>query len=417
MGIHSYRKRALMDDIYRLSRTQIALFNRPYRRYFLAAQALDHRLCIVLGQRGIGKTTAMVQHLLDAAGQDPLSETILYVQADHFLIRDRSLYDIAEHFANLGGRTICFDEIHKYPRWSLELKSISDTFAGLKVLASGSSALEIQKGSHDLSRRALQLHMRGMSLREYAELALGITLRAYPLETILRDHVRIAHAVVAQLAGNKILALFRDYLRHGYYPFYFEDRNEAVFAQLLNQNLHTTLESDLLAVQPALTGNSIKKIAALLRILSASVPFFPDFKKLTELIGIGDQRTLKTYLKYLEDAGLVSGLGRSGKGLRGLEKPEKIFLNNPNLMQALVPAANKGTIRETFFISALGGLHRLTAPRRGDFAVDETWCFEVGGKNKDFTQIRDMQNSFLAADDIETGFGNKIPLWLFGFLY
>ena len=406
-----------MDDLYRLSRTQLDFFNRPYRRYFLSAHDLDHRLCIILGQRGIGKTTAMVQHLLDAAGQDTLSDAILYVQADHFLMRDRRLYDIAEHFVNLGGRTICFDEIHKYPRWSLELKSITDTFDGLKVLASGSSALEIYKGSHDLSRRALQLRMMGMSLREYIELSLGLALPAYPLAKVLADHVRIAHEIVDNLAERKILALFRSYLRHGFYPFYFEDRNETVFSQLLNQNLHTTLESDLMAVQPALTGNSIKKITALLRIVSASVPFVPDFKKLTELTEIGDQRTLKTYLKYLEDCGLITGLGRAGKGLRGLEKPEKIYLNNPNLVQALTPDANRGTLRETFFMSALGAMHALKAPRKGDFAVDDTYCFEVGGKNKDFSQIKDMENSFLALDDMETGFGNKIPLWLFGFLY
>jgi predicted AAA+ superfamily ATPase len=395
----------------------MAFFNRRYRRYFLSAHNLDHRLCIILGQRGIGKTTAMVQHLLDAADQDPLSDAILYVQADHFLIQDRSLYDIAERFVNLGGRVIGFDEIHKYPRWSLELKSITDTFAGLKVLASGSSALEITKGSHDLSRRALQMRMWGMSLREYGELALGLALPAYPLERVLEDHVRIAHEIVDKLAGRKILKLFNAYLRHGYYPFYFEDRDETVFFQLLNQNLHTILESDLLAVQPALTGNSIKKISALLRILSASVPFMPDLKKLTELTEVGDQRTLKTYLKYLEECGLINGLGQTGKGLRGLEKPEKLFLNNPNLVQALTPGADKGTIRETFFMSALNSTHALKAPRRGDFTVDDTYCFEVGGKNKDFSQIKDVANSYLALDDIETGFGNKIPLWLFGFLY
>jgi predicted AAA+ superfamily ATPase len=406
-----------MDDLYRLSQTQLALFNRPYRRYFLASHNLGHRLCIILGQRGVGKTTAMVQHLLDVAEQDPLSESILYVQADHFLVKDRSLYEIAEHFVNLGGRTIGFDEIHKYPQWSMELKSITDSFAELNVLASGSSALEIYKGSHDLSRRALQMRMWGMSLREYIELSLGIALPSYSLEKILNDHARIAHEIVKRLKTNKVLAQFRFYLQHGFYPFFFENKDEAVFSQLLNQNLHTTLESDLIAVQPALTGNSIKKIIRLLSIISASVPFFPDFKKLTELTEIGDQRTLKTYLKYLEDSGLITGLSRSGKGLQGLEKPEKIFLNNHNLIYALAPEADRGTIRETFFLSALGGKHTLKAPRKGDFMVDDTYLFEVGGKNKGFSQIKDIANSFLAVDNIEKGFGQKIPLWLFGFLY
>jgi predicted AAA+ superfamily ATPase len=406
-----------MDDLYRLSRTQLAFFNRPYRRYFLKTHPLDRRLGIVLGQRGIGKTTAMVQHLLDAAGGDSLDPAILYVQADHFLIRDRSLYEIAESFVNLGGRAVCFDEIHKYPRWSQELKSITDTFADLNVLATGSSALELARGSHDLSRRALQMRMCGMSLREYIELSLGIELPVFPLAEILADHVRIAHGIVETLAPHKVLAFFKAYLRHGFYPFYFEDRDEAVFFQLLNQNLHTILESDLLSVHPALTGASIKKIDKLLRIVSASVPFFPDFKKLTEAIEVGDQRTLKTYLKYLEDSELIAGLSRSGRGLRELEKPEKIYLGNPNLIQALAPEADRGTIRETFFINAVGAPHRVKAPGKGDVLVDDTLLFEIGGKNKDFSQIRSTADSFLALDDMETGSGRKVPLWLFGFLY
>lgn len=406
-----------MDDIYRLSQTQLSIFNREYRRYFLREHELTRRLCIITGQRGIGKTTALVQHLLDVAGQDKLSDAILYVQSDHFLMRDRSLYGIAEQFVQLGGKTICFDEIHKYPGWSMELKSIYDTFSELNVLASGSSALEIYKGSHDLSRRALQVRMWGMSFREFIEMSIGKSLAATSLENILNDHVRIAHEIADHLQGKKILVLFKAYLRYGYYPFFFEDRNEAVFRQLLNQNLHTTLESDLIAIQPALTGNSIKKITKLLRIISTSVPFSPDLNKLAELTEVGDQRTLKTYLKYLEDCGLILGVSRSGKGLRALEKPEKIYLNNPNLIYSFAPDADIGAIRETFFLNMLGTRHTVNAPRRGDFFVDETYLFEIGGRNKGFSQVKDIQNSFLAVDDIEKGFGKKIPLWLFGFLY
>ena len=406
-----------MEDLFRLSQTQLAVFNKPYKRYFLRAHDLTRRLCIILGQRGIGKTTAMAQHLLDVAGQDKLSNTILYVQADHFLVGARSLYEIAERFVDLGGKTICFDEIHKYPQWSMELKSITDTFVELNVLASGSSALEIYKGGHDLSRRAVQMRMWGMSFREYIELSLDISIPTYSLEDILSDHVHIAHEIADELEKKKPLALFKAYLKHGYYPFYFEDQNEALFYQLLNQNLHTTIESDLIAVQPALTGNSIKKIGVLLRIISASVPFFPDLKKLAALTEVGDQRTLKTYLKYLEDCGLIMGLSRTGKGLRSLEKPEKIYLNNPNLIHAFAPDVNRGTIRETFFLNMLSAGHSLKAPRKGDFLVDDLYLFEVGGRNKDFSQIKNIENSFLAVDDMEKGFGKKIPLWLFGLLY
>lgn len=406
-----------MEDIYRLSQTQLSAFERPYKRYFLKKHDLNHRLCIILGQRGIGKTTAMVQRLLDVAGHDLYSETILYVQADHFLIGDRSLYEIAEQFVNIGGKTICFDEIHKYPRWSMELKSITDTFVKLNVLASGSSALEIYKGSHDLSRRSLLMRMWGMSFREFIEMSCEMSLPVYSLENIATDHVRIAHKIVDMLQDKMVLALFKAYLRHGYYPFYFEGQDDALFCQILNQNLHTTIESDLIAVQPSLTGNSIKKITKLLRIISASVPFYPDLNKLTELTDVGDQRTLKTYLKYLEDSGLIIGLSRSGRGLREMEKPEKIFLNNPNLIYAFAPNTDIGAIRETFFLNMLGGTHMVKAPPQGDFFVDDSYLFEIGGKNKNFNQIKDIENSFLVVDDIEKGFGKKIPLWLFGFLY
>ncbi len=406
-----------MEDLFALSQTQVALFNRSYRRYFLKRHELDHRLCVVLGQRGVGKTTAMVQHLLDSAGGDRSSESILYVQSDHFLIQSRSLYEIAEWFVNMGGKTICFDEIHKYPQWSMELKSMTDTFAGLKVLATGSSALEIYRGSHDLSRRALQLKMWGMSFREYIELETGVALSSFCLEDILENHVRIAVETTGKLGDKKILALFKAYLRHGYYPFYFEDRDENVFFQLLNQNLHTVVESDLLAVNPSLTGNSINKLTKLFAVISESAPFTPNFKELTRLVEVGDQRTLKTYLKYLEDAGLILGIGRSGKGLGSLEKPEKIYLNNPNLIYALAPLAKTGTIREIFFLNMLGALHTVKSSPKGDFFVDDTYLFEIGGKKKGFSQIRDVENSYLALDDMERGFGKKIPLWLMGFLY
>jgi len=214
-----------------------------------------------------------------------------------------------------------------------------------------------------------------------------------------------------------VLALFKAYLRHGYYPFFFEEQNESLFYHLLNQNLHAVIEGDLLAVQPALSGNSIKKIAGLLRIIAASVPFVPDLKKLAELTEVGDLRTLKTYMKYLEDCGLILGLTRTGKGLRALEKPEKIFLNNPNLMVAFTANAAAGTIRETFFLNMLSTRHILKASQQGDFLVDDRYLFEVGGKNKDFSQIKDIQDSFLTLDDMEKGFGRKVPLWLFGFLY
>jgi predicted AAA+ superfamily ATPase len=316
---------------------------------------------------------------------------------------------------------ICFDEIHKYPNWSAELKSIYDTFPKLTIVASGSSALEIYRGSRDLSRRAVVLRMFGMSFREFIEFELGIDLKSSGLEDIMSNHQRIANGIITTVEkkSKKILALFKSYLEHGYYPYFREYKNKELFYLTLEQNIHTTLEGDLIAIYPSLSGNSVKKIKKLLTIIASSVPFTPDLKKLKTMLDVGDERTLKTYIKYLEDAGIILTVSKGGKGLRQLEKPEKIYLNNTNLIHAIsgsVPAGI-GNMRETFFLNMTGAFHNVSSPEHGDFLVDGKYVFEIGGKNKDFSQIRDIRNSFLAVDNIEIGIGNKIPLWVFGFLY
>ncbi|NOZ69201.1 MAG: ATP-binding protein [Deferribacteres bacterium] len=411
----------MIEELFRLSQNFIKINNRDYIRYFLKTNPLEGRFSIVVGQRGVGKTTAMIQHILSCCNNDIFTDSALYVQADHFLVGNRSLYEIAEQFYNLGGKMICFDEIHKYANWSTELKSIYDTFPKLTITASGSSALEIYKGSRDLSRRAVVYKMFGMSFREFIELALGINLKSASLENIIKEHQLIAHNIINAVEGKgkKILALFKKYLEYGYYPYFMEYKNKELFHLTLEQNIHTTLESDLIAIYPSLSGNSIKKIKKLLSVIAASVPFSPDLKRLKTMLDIGDERTLKTYLKYLEDAGIILTVSRSGRGLRQLEKPEKIYLNNPNLIYAISGSApvDIGNLRETFFINMANASHRITTPAKGDFLVDGIYTFEIGGKNKGFSQIREIENSFLAVDNIEIGFGHKIPLWIFGFLY
>ena len=316
---------------------------------------------------------------------------------------------------------ICFDEIHKYPNWSTELKSIYDTFPKLTTVASGSSALEIYKGSRDLSRRAVVYKMFGMSFREFIEIELGINLKSAGLENIINNHQRIADSITnaVEKKGKKILALFKSYLEYGYYPYFREYNNRELFYLTLEQNIHTTLESDLIAIYPSLSGNSIKKIKKLLMIIASSVPFTPDLKKLKTTLDIGDERTLKIYLKYLEDAGIILTVSKGGKGLRELEKPEKIYLNNPNLIHAISSRMTLeiGNLRETFFLNMVETSHKVSSPAQGDFLVNGKYTFEIGGKNKDFSQIKDIKNSFLGVDNTEIGVGNKIPLWLFGFLY
>ena len=391
----------------------LARNNLEYKRYFIKESKIKHRLTIITGQRGVGKTTTIAQYM--ALHREMKS---LYVSMDSFLIGDLSMYEIAQSFEANGGKLLCFDEIHKYTNWSQELKSIYDDFPGLHIVASGSSALHIHRGSHDLSRRAHVLRMYGMSLREYVGLTLGLDLEPVSLEQILDAHEKRAIEIVMKLEkiDQKILPLFKEYLKYGYYPYSLSIDDEEVFMDMLKQNIHVTLSSDLLYVYPSMDGNSVKRLKLLLNVIMQSVPFVPVLEKLKNLLDIGDSRTLKEYFIKLEDAGILKLLMKAGsKGLSKLEKPEKIYLNNTNLLS--IVDANTGTMRETFFLNITSKAHHVTYPKKGDFLVDDTYLFEVGGKSKSFKQIKDIPHSYVAADDIEVGSGHKIPLWLFGFLY
>ena len=387
--------------------------NLSYQRYFIKEDKIKHRLTIITGQRGVGKTTTIAQYM--ALHKELKS---LYVSMDNFLIGERSMYEIAEEFEMQGGKLLCFDEIHKYSNWSQELKSIYDNFPKLQVIASGSSSLEINKGSHDLSRRAHVLKMYGMSFKEYLELTLKLELPKLTLVEILSNHEDIAFELVEKLeeVDKKILPLFKKYLKTGYYPYSLTIEDEDIFFDMLKQNIDVSISSDLLFVYPSLDGNSIKKLKLLLNIIMESVPFVPVIEKLKTTLEIGDGRTLKEYFIKLEDAGILKLLMKaSSKGLTKLEKPEKIYLDNSNLLN--IVDANIGTERETFFLSIVSKEHDISYPKKGDFWVENKYLFEIGGKNKSFKQIKDVPNSFVVADEIEVGYKNKIPLWLFGFLY
>lgn len=408
----------MFHELQALSQRFLTLKNAQYRRYFIQKTPLKTRLSLILGQRGVGKTTTLVQHLLDQVQGAYLDPKILYVQADHFVMGKTTLYEIAEQFQNLGGIWLAIDEIHKYAEWSKELKSIYDTFPGLNLVVSGSSLLEIHKGTHDLARRAVSYYMEGMSFREYLELTCGVLFKSLTLNELTEQHVAYAHEIknALQKQNRKLLVLFKQYLRTGYYPYYFEINNEAAYWMTVEQNFHATLDSDLASVYPGLTHGSIAKIKKLLIYISSCVPFTPNWESLKNELEMGDTRTVKTYFKYLEDAGLIRSV-RSASTKPNLDKPGKIYLNNPNQMFAMtLHEANIGTLRETFFLSMLAPSHDIRLPDTGDFRV-EKWLFEVGGKKKSSEQIKGQAHSFLACDDLELGVGNRIPLWMFGFLY
>jgi len=387
--------------------------NLPYQRYFIKNNKIKHRLTIITGQRGIGKTVTIAQYM-----KQHVELKSLYVSMDSFILGNLSMYEIAEQFEMQGGKLLCFDEIHKYANWSQELKSIYDSFPNLQILASGSSALEINKGSHDLSRRAHILTMEGMSFKEYLELNLDIELPLLTIEDIVTNHEDISFDIVTKLESldKKILPLFKRYCEVGYYPYFLSVNDDEIFFDMLKQNINISISSDLLFVYPSLDGNSVKKLKLLLNIIMESVPFIPVIEKLKTSLDIGDGRTLKEYLIKLEDAGIIKLLMKSSsKGLSKLEKPEKIYLSNTNLLNITSPEV--GTIRETFFMNAVSHTNKITYPKKGDFLVDDKYLFEVGGRNKSFSQIKDIENSFVVFDDVEIGHNNKISLWLFGLLY
>ncbi|QOY51815.1 ATP-binding protein [Candidatus Sulfurimonas baltica] len=387
--------------------------NLPYKRYFIKNKSIKHRLTIITGQRGIGKTTTIAQYMKENSDKKSL-----YVSMDNFLIGELSMYEIAELFEQVGGELLCFDEIHKYSNWSQELKSIYDNFPKLQIIASGSSTLEINKGSHDLSRRAHVLKMHGMSLREYLELTLDTEFSILTIKDILENHEKIAFNISEQFEklNQRILPIFKRYLKVGYYPYSLDINDDDIFIDILKQNIDISISYDLLSVYPSLDGNSMKKLNLLLKIIMQSVPFVPVIERLKSSLEIGDGRTIKEYFIKLEDAGIIKLLmSSSSKGLQQLEKPEKIYLDNTNLLN--IANSNIGTERETFFLNATAQIHNVTYPKKGDFLIDNNFLFEVGGRNKGFNQIKDIHNSFIACDDLEIGYGNKIPLWLFGFLY
>jgi len=411
----------MLDTLFAKSQRFVKNSNLSYSRYFIKTQKLEHRLSIVLGARGVGKTTSIAQYMSRyEAGK------ALYVSLDDISNSQLSIYEIAQAFELQGGELLCLDEIHKYDNWSQELKSVYDTFGSLKVVASGSSALQIHKGSHDLSRRAIVYTMVGMSFREFLELHYGYSFEAYSLEELLSQHEKIAENIVDALAqkNHRVIALFKDYLQFGYYPYYLSMPNEMLFFQTLKQNISVSIESDLLNIYPSLNGKSIKKIKLLLSVIMENVPFTPTISSLKKSIDVKDDRTIKEYLSHLDDAGLITLLMKSSLAMKNIEKPEKIYLANTNLMYITTP--DIGNVRETFFLNQLNNYYvqkncldnkGIFASKNADFYVEDRYTFEIGGKNKSFKQIKDIPNSFVVADDIEVGFGTKIPLWLFGFLY
>lgn len=388
----------------------------PTKRYLYDRIDWKERCIGILGARGTGKTTLMLQHIKERyAGSDKA----LYVSVDSPFFQAHDLFEFAREFHQLGGEVLFVDEIHKYPDWSTHVKAMYDSFPGLRVVFSGSSLLQISKQKADLSRRAIVFSLHGLSLREYINFTLNKDYPVYTLEEILADHQRIAGDICKDI---KPLRQFRDYLQGGYYPFFLE--GESFYRLKVREVINHILEVDLPFVN-RIEPRQVSKIKKLLYLLAVGVPFVPNIAKLAEATDISRPR-LYEYLEKLQDARLLNLVRSQGRGYEVLTKPEKILLENSNLMYAIADEINTGSLRELFFVNQVrnaGTIHpqliesSVEVSGRGDFIVKGQYTFEIGGKGKGFKQISGVENAYVVADDIEVGFKNKLPLWAFGFMY
>ena len=371
-----------------------------FYRYMYARINWDNRLLGLVGPRGVGKTTLVLQHALKELNRN---ET-LYVTADDLYFAKHTLLDLADEFVRLGGKVLIIDEIHKYKEWSRELKLIYDYHADLKVVFTGSSILDITKGTSDLSRRAVMYQMQGLSFREYLQMFHQISLPVYSLDEILSHQVEIPE-------GFRPYAYFQSYLQKGYYPFAMEDD----FEIRLQQVVRNTLETDILQFAEINVATA-RKLKQLLSIISQSVPFKPNMSSLATMINAG-RNNLADYFLYMEEAGLIAQLRDDTGGIRGLGKVDKVYLDNTNLIHVLGEnEANIGNIRETFFFNQLRVNHDVITSSVSDFQIGKR-TFEVGGKNKKQKQLQGVDDGFVVKDDIETGYMNVIPLWQLGLNY
>lgn len=405
-----------MQNIFQYSNSIIQQVGLEFNRYLFKEINWDSRLIEILGSRGVGKTTLMLQKAKILNSKK--ANQAVYLSLDDKLMYSNSIVDIAEDLVKYGVRYLFLDEVHKYPPklkgfdWSAEIKSSYDRFPELSIIFSGSSVLKIYRGLGDLSRRKSSYRLAGLSFREYLALNKVLNYDSFQLDDIIEKHQDISSGITNQI---KIIPHFKQYLKTGYFPFYNED--PSAYYSRLNNILNVILETDIPAVSE-ITFETSLKLKKLLAAIASTVPFVPNLLRLRRELFIADQRTLLKYLDFLEKAEVVSTLTQDVKGTKIMQKPDKIYLGNTNYSYGLnVSGEETGTIREIFFESQLRVNHQLRLPEKGDFLVNDRFVFEVGGKNKSSKQIRNIENAYLALDDIENGVYNQIPLWMFGFLY
>ncbi len=395
-----------IDYLYQISNRKISGVSLDYKRPIYRKINWDNRLIGIKGPKGVGKSTLLLQHIKESF---PDRSKVLYVSLDNIWFTTNDLTDLVEYHYTHGGTHIFLDEVHRYRWWPKVIKNLYDDYPDLHIAYTGSSILKVKTADADLSRRLRSYDMNGLSFREYLAFEGVLDYRTLELEEILSDHISVASDIAA---GLKILPYFEKYLETGYYPFYKEDGDG--YLSRVQEVVSQTIDLDIPAIEDV-EYHTLQKLKKLMVILANQVPFIPKMNEFYQEMQTSREQGLKL-LNILEDAKLITMLKTSAKALKHISAPNKLYLDNTNMMYALCPNAQAGTVRETFFMNQLSHSHTVSLPVKGDFKVDEKYLFEVGGRKKSFDQIKDETDSFLAIDSIEIGHGNKIPLWLFGFL-
>jgi predicted AAA+ superfamily ATPase len=396
-----------MEMLFEFQENILRNVKNEFRRYLHERINWNQRMIAIKGPRGAGKTTLMLQYLkydLD------VPETALYVTADHTWFYNHTLLETANDWYKQGGKILIIDEVHKYKNWSVELKNIYDGLPDLKIIFSASSALDIYRGEADLSRRVVSYMLAGLSFREYLQFSYNVSFDSVSIDDIYTNHRNLSRTVSEKL---RPLPAFRKYTELGYLPIFIE--GEDSYLLKLNQIINTIVDTDLayIAAYNSGTANKVKK---LLGVIAESVPFKPNIAALARKLDIS-RDSIYQYIYQLKDARLLNTLSSEGKGVSTLQKPDKVYLENTNLAYALKNKPDIGNIRETFVFNQLYNAgHDVYAPKAGDF-VFNGYTLEIGGKNKRTAQVKHLDKFLIVSDDIESGVGNKAPIWLFGFLY
>ncbi len=381
------------------------------KRYLFEKINWDAQAICIVGSRGTGKTTMMIQHYHEIYGT---AEKALYISADHILVVSHGLYEIADTYFKIGGKALYIDEIHKYTNWSVELKNIIDVYSDKQIIISGSSTIALSKSKGDLSRRVVYYELKGLSFREFLLFEQKKDYGISSLKNIITKHREKSLEIKKDIP---VLKYFKNYLLYGYYPFFMEGVDD-YFSKL--QNVIEKVIYEDIATSFNLSQPKLPVLKKLLWIIASSEPFTPNMDRISRELGISRQ-TVYNYIEYLERAGFILNIRKAGVGMKAVRKAAKIYMENTGLIKVVSEvsgmASITGTIRETFFANQLNSVASISIPRRTDFFVEDKFYFEIGGKNKSFSQINELKNSYLALDDIEVGAGRKIPLYLFGFLY